>query len=450
MTHGRSKRILGIPDEFWIGFVIMVGFFLKLIYDIKLGWMSGTPGLGAWQDLDGNAFVPGGHLSVIQYYYTYHFFPGVDPRTASAFANPPLYYVTSAFLFAVFRNLLGWSVSISMHIVQCMNVIYVMIGECCGIGILQKYGFRGRKRVTAMLFLIFFPVFYNLSGALDGSAMCFMYMMLALNSSLNWYMSRREKTLRSAAIEIGLALLTSPAALMILPPVIYLIRKGAVDGRRNETPVADQAKRFAIITAAIGLPWQIYMLIRFRFPIFGIGTQGMTPVTGSVGDRIGIPALSMLTHIHTEGNAALESNIWAQALKTSAFDFRAVDTTQGKTYVIALILLVTLLIAVVVMHLMLVYVLLSMRLEHVYAMFLIIGEGTFLIGYVVMCFVYPYIEVMSARVFAPEMIFPLVGLMMCGGDSSDGKFEKITAAAAGIAIPVMSLIAAFLYGYYVV
>ena len=34
MSRARTRRFMGIPDEFWIGFVIMVGFFLKLVYEI--------------------------------------------------------------------------------------------------------------------------------------------------------------------------------------------------------------------------------------------------------------------------------------------------------------------------------------------------------------------------------------------------------------------------------
>ena len=449
MARSRSKRFMGVPDEFWIGFVIMVGFFLKLIYDIKLGWASGTVGAGVWQDLERADFVPGGHLSVIQYYFTHHMLPNVDPRTAPAFANPPLYYITSSLLLEVFNRILGWSISISLHLVQCMNVIYVMVGECCGIGILQKFGIRGRKQVVSILCLIFFPAFYNLSGAMNGSAMCFMYSMLAVSSALSWYNSRRAKTLRSCAIEIGLGLLTSPAALLILPPVIYLIRKGAVDGRRNETPVPVQAKRFAATVSALGLSWQAYIMIRYKLPLFYIGTEGLTGTVGTPVSRISLPTLKMLTHLHTEGNAALESNVWAQALKTSVVDFAALDLSLKVTRISAVILVFMVLAVLILQHAMLIYVLASMRMEHVHAMFIIIGELTLLAGYVICCLMYPYTEIMDFKMITPVIIFPLIGMGLCGGEASDGPFEMITSRVTGFLILLMSVLTAFLYGFYV-
>ncbi len=450
MTRVRSKRFLGVPDEFWIAFVIMVGFFLKLIFVIKTGWMKGTLNLGVWADpLTDDSFARGGHLAVLQYYFTRHLLPNVSPRTAVCFSNPPLYYITSSLFLEIFNRLLGWSVSISLHLVQCMNVLYVMIGECCGIGILRKYGIHGRKMAVSVLFLLFFPTFYNLSAALDGSAMCFMYMMLTLNSSVNWYMSRRTKSLRSAAVSAGLGLMTSPAAAIVLPPVIYLIRKGAVDGRRNEIPVTEQAKMFAAITAVLGLWWQVYMVIRFRVPPFFVNTDAAVPVTGTAASRLGIPSLSMLTHLHTEGVSALESNIPAQTLKTAAVDYAAVDLTHRMTVWITLLLILLVFVIFVLQHLMLIYELISLRIEHVYAMFLLIGELTGVVGYVAVCFLLPYTEFMNFRMIAPLMIFPLVGMGLCGGESSDGRFERTATAVVHPVIFVMSLVTAFLYGYYI-
>ena len=449
MARVREKRFMGIPDEFWIGFVLMVGFFLKLIYDTKIGWAAGTMHAGVWQDLEHNTFVPGGHLSVLQYYFTYHRLPGIDPRTASCFSNPPLYYITSSLILEILNRLMGWSISISIHLVQSMNVIYVMVGECCGIGILQKFGMRGRKRVIAIIFLLFFPVFYNLSAALDGSAMCFMFMMLTLNSSLNWYVSRRMKTLRSCAVEAGLGLMVSPAAALVLPPVIYLIRKAAADGRRTELSVPEQAGKFAVIVAALGLWWQVYMVIRFHVPPFYVNTAGYIPAEGSALQRLAVPGAALLRHVHTEGAAALESNIWAQTLKTAAVDFLAIDISQEMTHIFAVFLIYLILAIALFQHAMLIHTILSMRLDHVYAVFILIGELTAAVGYIIVCIIYPYVDMMDFKMIAPILIYPLIGMLMCGGDASDGRFEKIATAATNIMILVMSFVTAFLYGFYV-
>ena len=190
MTRSRSRRFLGIPDEFWVGFVVMVGFFLKLVYDIELGYTRGTVSAGVWKAMkDG---VPNsGQIGVIQYYFTTHHLPDFDPRSVSCFSNPPFYYIVSALYLEIFHRLLRWDIGIALHVVQCINVVYVLIGTGACIGILGKFGIRGRKMVISILFLTFFPTFYLLSGALEPAAMSYMFMMLSLQSSLSWYNSRR-------------------------------------------------------------------------------------------------------------------------------------------------------------------------------------------------------------------------------------------------------------------
>ena len=91
MNKTKTKRILGFPDLFWIGFVIMVGFFLKLVYDIQAGWTITSHDLGVWLE---EGWRPGGGvLGVIQYYYNMHRLPDIDPRTLTGYAGPPLYYM---------------------------------------------------------------------------------------------------------------------------------------------------------------------------------------------------------------------------------------------------------------------------------------------------------------------------------------------------------------------
>ena len=52
MDDNTTKRILGFPDEFWIAFVIMVGFFLKIIFDVSSGYNFQARNLGAWTYLE--------------------------------------------------------------------------------------------------------------------------------------------------------------------------------------------------------------------------------------------------------------------------------------------------------------------------------------------------------------------------------------------------------------
>ena len=199
MSGTARKRFMGIPDEFWVGFIIMVAFFLKLVYTIKIGYQSGTIYAGSWLDLTEGS-IHGGHVEVIHYYFTFHKLPDFSPVGYPGYALPPLYYIISSLFMELLHRLMHWSAPVSLHVLLSLNVIYVSIGESCGLAILRRFGVRGRNLVTAVFFLFYFPGFYLLSGAMDGSALAFMFSMLALSGVLSWYDSRRQKVLLLSAL----------------------------------------------------------------------------------------------------------------------------------------------------------------------------------------------------------------------------------------------------------
>ena len=97
MDDNTTKRILGFPDEFWIAFVIMIGFFLKIIFDISTGYTFQARNLGMWTYLEpGQAHE--GTLGVIQYLFENHRLPDFDPRTV----NRPRSFIFYAPSFSIF------------------------------------------------------------------------------------------------------------------------------------------------------------------------------------------------------------------------------------------------------------------------------------------------------------------------------------------------------------
>ena len=90
MARTRNRRFLGIPDEFWIGFVIMVGCFLKLVYDTRISYSAFTINAGSWMEFADGHPNPG-HIGLMQYYMTVMHLPDFDPRTVTCYSNPPFY-----------------------------------------------------------------------------------------------------------------------------------------------------------------------------------------------------------------------------------------------------------------------------------------------------------------------------------------------------------------------
>ncbi len=446
-----NRRFLGIPDVFWIGFVIMVGFFLKLVYVSKVGYVSGTPNPGTFLET-ADAIPKGGSLEVISYFFNHHYLADFNPRGLAGYAEPPLYYIICSLFMELLHRVMRWSVSISLYFVLALNVVYVMVGECAGISILQKFGVRGRKQMVGVLFLISFPPFYHLSASMNGWALSFMLSMLALSGALSWYASRREKVLRNAAIELGLALMTSYAAILVLPAMIVIFVYASRDGRRNQTPPKIQFRNCALIVSLMGLIWPVYLSVRFNLPLLYVEPSG-AKITGTLMSpifRLSVPNSVELTHLHSIGSVRLESNIWAQIFKTALVNIHALDLTLSGTELITLFLHHLLIALAVLSHVMLIYsVFFAKKIDKIHSTVLFVGYVTALAAYIISCFVVPYTGTPNFNGVTFLVIFPLVGMCVCGsGDFSDNLFETVTTVISNGAILIAAFITAFLFGFY--
>lgn len=451
MARTRNRRFLGIPDEFWIGFVIMVGCFLKLVYDTRISYSAFTINAGSWMEFADGHPNPG-HIGLMQYYMTVMHLPDFDPRTVTCYSNPPFYYILCAAILKIIHQMMGWQIGTCLHCLLCLNAIYVLVGEICGIIMAVGFGIRDRKLVITILILTFFPGFYNLTSTLDGTAFCYMCMMLALNAARSWYVSRRSKTLRTCGIWLGIGMMTSYAAIITLPALIVLFRNGCIDGRRSEVPYRKQFRTFIILAAALGLWWPLYLFFRFGIRPFYVDRTGMTRVHGNLLSRLLLPSMQTLTtHLHTVGDASRESNIWAQTFKTALVDFKALNLRLVVVNGLAVLTLLLSVIICILAHIMWIWSDLSQRVDHVQRNFLLIGYLAMLGGYIYICGRYPYIETMRFSSIMPLFTFPVIGMGLCGeGTPDDNMFEKVTTNIMDALVLIFSILVAFLFGFYAV
>jgi hypothetical protein len=311
--------------------------------------------------------------------------------------------------------------------------------------------------VTAVFFLFYFPGFYLLCGAMDGSAMAFMFSMMALSGVLSWYDSRRQKVLLLSALYLGLGFLTSYATIVVVPAILVILYSAAKDRKRNRVPFIKQLTRFGVIVCVMSLIWPIYLSVRFHLPLFYVEKTGATipAAYASVFSRLGIPDIQQFLHVHTHGHLipeylAYEYNIWAQTFKTAVVDFHAIDTSAKGTYVITVFLLFLTIAICLLMHVMMFYSIFGAgRIHRVHKKVLLIGYFSVLAGYIASCFIMPWTGTMHFRWIAAMQIFPLVGMCVCGSrDSSDNLFEKISTRIVDLLIFVMVVLTAFLFNYY--
>lgn len=452
MGNGRSKRFLDIPDEFWIGFVFLVSFLLKLIYDIQTGYSAATVNAGVWKVME-HGIPNEGHVGYIQYLFTFHHYPTtVDPKNYACFIDPPFYYVICSLILEVIHRMIHWPIGTALHVLQCMNVLYVTVGCSHMIAMVHKFGVRGRKLVVCILFLSFFPTFYNLSAELSPNAMSFMFSSGALSHSLSWYRSRRQKSFLTAAVLIAMGLLTAWQGILVVPPVLVLYYYAVKDGRRNEVSLQRQMRRALIFLLPCSVLWPLYRLIRFHIPFF-YAQERLRPYGSvsrfSVFSRLAIPGRSLFEDLHTLGVPSREYNIWAQTLKTAVFNFQAISFSRGEARFFSEVVFRLSIVICILYHVMWIYTMFTVRIEQSLKRFLQIGYFSYLLIYIISCIRFPYIYYMNFLRIAPIVIFPVIGMGICGyGSSTDTWFEKVTGWAANVLTLMFALMTTFIFGFY--
>ena len=454
MGDRQNRRILGIPDEFWIGFVITIGFFLKFVYNVKVGYRFSPHEIGAWTEIV-NGVPNGGHIGVIQYYFQFHKLPDFNPMLVNGMANPPLFYIASAFYMWIFHGLLGWQAGSCLHLVQCVNIIYVMVGVFSGVRILSRFGISGRKLIASILFVTFFPTFTNLGAALNPDALVFMFMMLTLNGILDWYETRKRRKIIATAVLFGLGMATKYSMAMLLPTIILIyVLGGFYDVRMQKNTFARHGVIFAALGGGISLFWPLVNAIRFRMPLFYAEPtyEPWEVLKGvSLAQRLGPPSLRSLLHLHLTNDLKNECNLWSQTFKSAIVDENAINTSQVVTYLLTVMLLLLTILLCITMHAMLVRVLIGRREKLDTKLFIAVSYGSILLAYVSYCMRYPAVSVMNFRYIPVILVFPLLGMGLCGkGNPGGNLFDRITTHLSHWLILIISALSAFLFGFYAV
>lgn len=454
MSEPKSRRILGFPDVFWIGFVIMIGVFLKLVYNVTAGYEVYTHNLGQWAEIV-NDIPNGGHLGVLQYYYTYGHLPNFDPTLIAGYTNPPLFYWIGALVLKIFHDGMGWNLGSVLHCIQCLNFVYVLAGMFAGVGIIQKMGVKGRKHVMLLLFLMFYPGLYNLGAGLENTPLAFMFAMLSMNMALKWYEGRKRGSLIGSAITLGLAMMTKLSAGVVLFPIVVLFLMARFyDRRSTKSSFYANIGIFAAVSLPLGLWYPIRNLIKFGTSLFYVmpETELWQDVsTYSAAQRLGLPSFSELFQLHQTTSTYYEYNIIAQTFKTTVADENALNLSTAGPLLLSRLLVLILLIFTVLALVMLIYALAGPRMSLEKKLFTLTGLGTSVLFYIIHCFRNPTVSAMNFREIPFAIFFLCIGVGMCGNATEqDNLFEKAATALSHVLIVVIALMSAFLFGFYAI
>ena len=451
MTEDRNRRFLGIPDTFWIGFVIMIGFFLKVIYDVEAGYTVSTHDLGEWTYLaEGDAH--GGVIGVIQYYFMRHRLPDVNPVTVRSYAEAPFYYIVCSLLLELLHRLMHLDIGSCLHLLQCLNVVYVTVGSFMALGILRKLGVKGRQFVMSVIFLTFFPGFYHLSANLCPDAMLFMFMMLAFAAALSYYRTRLRADVMKAAVYLALAFLTKRGAVVVLPVLVSLFAACFADGRTDRGQLRRDMGRFALITAPAALAYPLYLAVRFKvnpFVIPDYGSGQRVSKLSTVAMRIGLPRMENFTYLHTTRQLPTLTNVWAQLMKTALFDETALTLSTGASVKMARVFLYMSIAICLLFHLMWLLAAVSGRYPRHVRRAMLAGYLGTLAMYVIYALKVPFISAMNYRYISIACVFPLVGAALFGSGKAEASFaERFLLKLAHRLVFVFAALTAFLFGFY--
>ena len=442
-----SKRILGFPDAFWIGYAIMVAIFLKLVFDIQHDYAAFTPHVGKWTEL-AHGTAHSGNLGVIQYYFTYHHLPDFSPMGTTGYADPPLFYIFCAGILELIHRMGGWAIGTCLHCISCLNAIFTMIGTFCGIGLLRKAGIRGRELVAAILFLLFFPAYYFLGQRLNGDAMAFMFCSLALNAAAGWFQTRRKRTLIFASVFYGLGTLTSYAAFAALPAIIALVVLAVRDGRTEGRVFRSQVIPSGIVAGVMSLVWPVYNLIRFGVPLFYSGApEGFREVGSGISFFERVNPLRILLLFDPEAVNAVDSgvNIPLQTARSAFFSDYLV-TFNEFTRALSKVYLFLGIFVILLMHILWIWALFTDSMSKPLKIFTVVGYVSMLIGFVCVCLGIPYAEMADIRFLPAIIFFPLLG--MASMRRRQERLARAFVVTENWAIFAFALVTAFLLGFY--
>ncbi|MDO4478280.1 MAG: hypothetical protein Q4B73_04465 [Lachnospiraceae bacterium] len=454
MNEMKSRRILGFPDEFWIGFVIMIGIFLKLVYNVSVGYEVCGHNPGEWTAII-NDIPNGGHIGYIQYLYVYHRLPSFDPSLIPGYTQQPLFYIFSAVVLQIFHGFMGWNLGSVLHCIQCVNFVFVLVGTFSGVGILGRMGVKGRKKVMLLLFLMFYPGLYNLGAALDNTPMAFMFGMLAMGKALKWYETRKRGVAISCGVMLGMALMAKFSAFVVIFPIGALFVLARFYDRRGSDKVLYQHMGLvAGISLPMGLWYPIRNLVKFgTSPFYTVPEAAVwQDVSGySFFQRLRLPKLEELSQLHLTPNTFYEYNIWSQTFKTTVVDEYALNVENVGPHFLAVFLVVSVIFFAILALVMLVQTLTANRMQFENKIFVLTGTVVFFVIYIIHCFANPTVSAMNAREIPFMIFFLCIGVGMCGSATPrDTIFEKVTTYMAHMLIVVISMLSAFLFGFYAI
>lgn len=388
--------------------ILLAGFLLKLCYIAVVPYGISKHDLGSFT-LTGFSDTDEGHLGFISYLYTFRRLPDFDPRLIWGFYNPPGFHILAALWYGINRRR-GFAPLTCLENLQILTLIFVSVGICVTVKILEELFEKDRYLLYTAAFLSFFPFFTILSGTLNNDALAFLCSMTAVLYAIRWYRDQSVKNIVLIAVSLGFGMFTKLNVGLLSFPIGFLFLYALVKRRKEAGKMILQFGLVGLICVPLGLFWPIRNYMRFGMPMNYIpDLKSKRQYVGnfSIFQRIGIPSWENLSSPFLSFAPGQEHNIWTQLVKTALFDEVPRPGEMPVFRMCAQMLFWLGLLGAACAVVSWIRTLLdrnSMASER--KAFFTIQFLSMLIGYVPFCFSYPYICTMNFRYIIPLLLLP--------------------------------------------
>ena len=211
--------------------ILLAGFLLKLCYIAVVPYGISKHDLGSFT-LTGFSDTDEGHLGFISYLYTFRRLPDFDPRLIWGFYNPPGFHILAALWYGINRRR-GFAPLTCLENLQILTLIFVSVGICVTVKILEELFEKDRYLLYTAAFLSFFPFFTILSGTLNNDALAFLCSMTAVLYAIRWYRDQSVKNIVLIAVSLGFGMFTKLNVGLLSFPIGFLFLYALVKRRKE-------------------------------------------------------------------------------------------------------------------------------------------------------------------------------------------------------------------------
>lgn len=396
--------------------LLLLGFLLRVIYIWAVPNNISAHDLGNVLD---TGEVTGGHLGYISYIYHYGRIPNMDPRTAWAYYNPPLYHIISAIWLKI-NTTLGIEWNQAAENLQILTLLYSSLSVVVFEKILDEFAIKDKVKNLILCFFGTFPMLIWLSGNLTTDSLVLLFALCIMLYTIRWYKKRDMKTIVILALCIGCGMITKISLGFFAISVGAIFILGFVEAiRKDKTAVKKcilQYAVFLLICAPIGLSWSVRNSVRFDLEpnyVQNLGeNSGQYIGNADLVDRIGIPSLAQMSYAKMCFDTEIDTNIWMSIFRTAIYDEWYAINIDGE--VAENIGIATVFVNIFLgIFMFVLFLIMLVRKSEVWKLdgklFFSLTYLVYFISYIKFCFDYPQICTMNFRYITFMAVIPMLG-----------------------------------------